>query len=405
MLREQRDALVEAPHEVEGARERQHELDAATRARLLGKPTDLRERLAQRLAGLGVGVGACRLLRETAQELDRRLGFLGPVPVVGQPVVDLLEAASVERLQRAGGGRVNAPAPGGEQALVGHLLDERVLEGVARLVAIPELVEELEALQLDQVCLEVDAVPDSSQQLRGEFTAEDGRGLQGSAWRRRAAGRCAPSARPRPCPARAWTRFRCPPGRTLASSSRKNGFPSPRRTTTSASSATWDGSSDAHELPAVAGGEPGQRELGRVRTAGPGWLVPRAIRGQQHHGLGAEAVGEARQELLGGLVHPVEVLDHEDEGAPARAAQAHLQEGLEGAGLDGLGGDVGQRLRACSAPRAGGAGRAHDRPDRAPPRRARRAPSSRVTSAASPSTMAQFARRMSSSGRYGVALA
>ena len=53
-----------------------------------------------------------------------------------------------------------------------------MLEGVVRLVSIPELVEELEALELDQLCIGVRAFPDASQQLRGELPPQHGRGLE-----------------------------------------------------------------------------------------------------------------------------------------------------------------------------------------------------------------------------------
>ena len=143
-----------------------------------GSPLDLRERLPEGLGGLDVGVGAGRLLREPAQGLDRLLGLLGPVPMMRQPVEDLLEAPLIEGLQRAGRGGVKGLAPGGEQALVGHLLDERVLEGVAGLVPRRRRLQELVALELQEMHVEVVTVPEEREQRGGELAPQHGADLQ-----------------------------------------------------------------------------------------------------------------------------------------------------------------------------------------------------------------------------------
>ena len=375
VLGEQLEAVGEAPHEVEGARERRHELGAAPGARLRGKPLDLGERPPQRLGGLDMGVAARRLLREAAQRLDGLLGLLGPVPMVGELIGDLLETSAVERLQGAGGGRVKGPAPGGEEALVGDLLDERMVEGVAGLVQRRRGLEELQALQLGDVRVEAGSVPDQQQQPGRELAAQHGADLEHAS-----------SFVVQPVDAgheHALHRLRH--DRVLRSVALVDGSGELLEEEGVALAPPDDGlrpirdrrrEQRAHELAAVVRRKPGQGELRHVGASRPGRLVAGPIRAEQQDRLPAEVVHEARQELLGRPVHPVEVLDHEHEGAPPRAGHAHLDERLERADLDGLGRDVRPAPPSPPSRPAGGAAAGRARADPDPPPRGRPAPSS-----------------------------
>ena len=69
---------------------------------------------------------------------------------MGEPLDLLAEAVSVERLDRLDDPRVERAAPLLQQAAVGDLVRERVLEGVLEIREQPRLVEELGRLELGE---------------------------------------------------------------------------------------------------------------------------------------------------------------------------------------------------------------------------------------------------------------
>ena len=124
---------------------------------------------------LGVGVPPGGAVGEAREVLDG-LGRGGRACVViGEAIVDVLEAAGVERLQRGSHAGVQALASRGEEAAVGDLLDEGMLEDVDRLAARRLLVQELQPLQLGQRTLEhVGPLPERGEQPMGNQPPDHG---------------------------------------------------------------------------------------------------------------------------------------------------------------------------------------------------------------------------------------
>ena len=190
------------PSEVDQRRRlAEHEAEAPLVARVRGEPLDVGERLLERAQRLGVRVGPGGLVRHAREALDGALRLIGAGVVVGEPVVRLLEAALVETLERARGGRVQRVALGDRQALVHHLLGQRVLEHVDGLAGARLLVEELEPRELAEVTLDVARAPPhglEEPQRRPPGRPPRPGGARPS--RPPAGGRRAPAAPPRPCP-------------------------------------------------------------------------------------------------------------------------------------------------------------------------------------------------------------
>jgi hypothetical protein len=79
--------------------------------------------------------------------------------VVSELAVMLREAVGVEILDRFGDGRVELLAPFAEQAVVGDVLDDGVLEDVGRLAQQALLVDDLERFELLEQPLELAGQP------------------------------------------------------------------------------------------------------------------------------------------------------------------------------------------------------------------------------------------------------
>jgi hypothetical protein len=103
---------------------------------------------------LGVGVPPGGAVGEAREVLDGLVRGGRARVVIGEAIVDVLQAAGMERLQRGGHAGMQALASRGEEAAVGDFLDEGVLEDVDRLAARRLLVQELQPLQLGQRALE-----------------------------------------------------------------------------------------------------------------------------------------------------------------------------------------------------------------------------------------------------------
>ena len=126
--------------------------------------------------------------------------------------------------------------------------------------------------------------------------------------------------------------------------------------------------------------------------------MARTVRQQQQGARGRHAVGEDRQEGVGGLVDPVQVLDHDDERPPPTRLQHERADRLERPRLD--------HFRARAGELTGHAeeldevrrapGRVHVR------RRDRGADLPATVCPSSPSVIPQIWRTIATTGRYGV---
>lgn len=90
-------------------------------------------------------------------------------------------------------------------------------------------------------------------------------------------------------------------------------------------------------------GERPERDAGVVGSIPEGLGIAGAVRQNQEHRCARQAVGHELQIFLRGRVHPLEVLDHHDDGATPASPEGDLAEGLEDPGppLGGLHGGHG----------------------------------------------------------------
>jgi hypothetical protein len=137
-----------AAEEVERFRPPEDQLQEAAVAVLDREPLGMGDRFLAGPDRLGVGVHAGRLVGEPRQVLHGLEGVVGPGVMVGQAIVDLVEAPGMERLERPARRRVEGPAAGAEEALVGHRLRQGVPEGVLEIGEETALVEELRGLEV-----------------------------------------------------------------------------------------------------------------------------------------------------------------------------------------------------------------------------------------------------------------
>jgi hypothetical protein len=93
--------------------------------------------------------------------------------VVGQSLRHVVEPLGVEVFERPAGGGVQRLTAVDQQAIVGHVLGERVLEDVGRLVGRQALVEELEPPELQQIRFQDPRpIPDRGQKAQGELAPQ-----------------------------------------------------------------------------------------------------------------------------------------------------------------------------------------------------------------------------------------
>ena len=140
------------------------------------------------LEGLGVRIER-RLVRECVlgaiPRADQVLEGLGPVLAVDEVMSQLLivvgQPVRVQLLDGAADRPVQLPPALFQEAVVGHVLDHRVLEDVGGLGQEPLLVDDLQRLQLLEESLELPGQPgDALQQSLQELAADDRRELDGA---------------------------------------------------------------------------------------------------------------------------------------------------------------------------------------------------------------------------------
>ena len=115
-----------------------------------------------------------------ARVAHRLLPQLAPKSVVGEPLDLLREAIGVKRLDSLDDPRVQRAAPLLEQAAVGHLMGERVLERVLEIREEARLVEKLGRLETRETAPQRSSadVRDRLQQRERHVLADDGGGLE-----------------------------------------------------------------------------------------------------------------------------------------------------------------------------------------------------------------------------------
>jgi hypothetical protein len=92
---------------------------------------------------IAVGPAVVRLLPCLPAVCQGLVPDLAPQGMVGEPSDLVGQAVSIERLQGLDDARVQHPPPPQQEAVVGHLLGEGMLEGVVRLGEQSRLIQEL----------------------------------------------------------------------------------------------------------------------------------------------------------------------------------------------------------------------------------------------------------------------
>ena len=149
-------------------------------SRVLRQMREGTERLLEGPHGLAVGRPCHGLLPRLPAVRQGLVPHLAPQGMVGQPFDLLGHPVPSERLQGLDDAGMERPPPLLEQAAVGHLVREGVLEGVFELGKEARLVEELGRLQVRQAAVErlLGHVGNGLEQGQGYLCADDGRGLQ-----------------------------------------------------------------------------------------------------------------------------------------------------------------------------------------------------------------------------------
>ena len=269
--------------------------------------------------------------------------------MVRESIVRIFEPLGVHRLERAADRGVERLAAGGEQALVGDLLGERVLEDVHRFDRSAQLVQELEAPQLAERGPERERVaPHGSQQPRRDLAAEDGGGLE------EALGilRQPVDARHEDVLDRGRDRPDVAQLRVVEQRSAQlldeEGIAfrlvedRPRHRLR-----CWRLAKDgARHRQAILGREWAQRDLRRVGLVDPCHTVAGPVGHDDEDRQASQTFSQRAQVLLRGCVDPVQVLNPEDQWPDAAAADRHLPECLERPLLEGVSREHLQALRS-----------------------------------------------------------
>src|SRR5215468_9194633 len=112
------------------------------------------------------------------QILERLLPILAVREVMRELLVVIRDPIRIELLERVGDGAMQRAAALAQEAVIGDVLDDRVLEDVRRLLQRPLLVDELEALQLAEQLLETLAhLRHATQQAHEELASDNRRDL------------------------------------------------------------------------------------------------------------------------------------------------------------------------------------------------------------------------------------
>ena len=274
---------------------------------------------------------------------------------MGQAVVGLLQAASVELLEGAARRLVQSLAAAREQPAVGDVLGERVLEDEGALVGALELVDELEARQLGELGADRSRpVPHPLQQAQWELATQYRRRLQHpprlvrqtvDARGEHVLDRLRDPLRAVEVGAIARRAGQLLQEERVALGPADQVLGERAGVVAGGVAALEDG---LHHRHGVARAEPRQGDLGGVGALHPGRGVPGAVGAEHEDRRALELIGEAREELLGDAVDPVQVLHHEDDRAAAAAVQGHLQQRLDRAGLHRLGAQVPDGIRGLA---------------------------------------------------------
>src|SRR5262245_6334947 len=150
--------------------------------RLVGlrKMPESDQRLLERRGGLPVGRARGRLATGLMEIDDRFVPHFTAERMVGEALDFLFEPSGREPLDRVNDPSVEIAPPVGEQAPVGHLVSQRVFEGVDEFREQARLVEELGALQACEPGPEllVRAFADGLEQCRRDVRSDCGRCLE-----------------------------------------------------------------------------------------------------------------------------------------------------------------------------------------------------------------------------------
>ena len=261
----------------------------------------------------------------------------------------IFEPFGVHRLEGAADSSVERLTAGGQQALVGDLLGERVLEDVHRLGRSAQLVQELEAPQLAERGLERASVaPHGSQQPRRDLAAEDGGGLEEALGVLRQPvdarhedfldrGRDRPDVAQLRVVEQGSAQLLDEEGITFRLVENR-----PRHRLR-CSRLAKDGT---RHRQAIFWREWAQRDLRRVGLVDPCDAIAGPIGRDEEDRQAGQTFSQRAQVLLRGCVDPVQVLNREDQWPDAAGADRHLPECLERPLLEGVSGEHLQALRS-----------------------------------------------------------
>ncbi len=286
-----------------------------------------------------MGEPALSLLRGEDPVVHRLGGGLAAPEVIGEQLGHLVRPARIERLERAADGAMGDPAAALEEGGVGHLVDEGVLEAIAGLRRAGRLVEELEPHQLAEGVVErVGLLPHRAQQAERDLPTDHGGDLEQPAGRvgepvdsraehvldevrdRRARGHLAVIRRG---PRELLEEERVALGlRQDSLGHRLVERPPPEY--------------GAHHVTALVGRQERQRELGAVRAIRPARAISGPVGEYEQQPSPRRPLHQRRRVLLGERVDPVQIFHQDDERVAPAAAQRHLPQEGERAGLDRL---------------------------------------------------------------------
>ena len=174
------DRAATAP---ERGAESQAQVDALTdRLRRLRQPGERLQRALVQRRRLGVGAQARRAVARDARVARGGLPRFAQGGVVRERLRVLLDPGAGHAREGAGDRRVKGAALLAQEAAVGHVVGERVLEGVLDLGVEPRLVQQLGRLQPRKALAQgaLLGARDGAQQWQRHLVADDGRGLQQS---------------------------------------------------------------------------------------------------------------------------------------------------------------------------------------------------------------------------------
>ena len=303
------------------------------------QPGQRLQRLLEALHGFAVGAVGVGLGPGLTQVVQRLVPHAPPHGVIGQPL-EVVEPIAVMRLQLGQDPGVE-PAPLElVHAGVGHLVGQRVPEGVLGLDAADRLVDELGRLQLGQAAADrLRRQPgDGLQHRQREVLADDGR-----------RGQQPPRVGRQPVDARQQ--------HVLHGVGHDDGRAGLARPAHGAGQLLQEervalglgqdhlhqrrrhvavAQHRLHDAAGLVGIERLQRDVGGVRLVDPRRPVAGTIGRDDEHRRAAHRLRQRLEELARGGVHPVQVLDHQHARPLAAAPAQQLAQDLEDARLERL---------------------------------------------------------------------